>query len=78
VVTRFTTSHPRRRALAGLVLALAALVIAPAGRPAPAGAATSPCGPTRTVPRITHIVVIAFENHSYASVLGPSAPDTWS
>ena len=40
-----------------------------------AGAAVaSPCGPTKSVPKITHIVVIAFENHSYQSVLGGAAP----
>ena len=37
-------------------------------------AATSPCGRTTTVPKWTHVIVIAFENQSYASVLGTGAP----
>ncbi|HEX3329040.1 MAG TPA: hypothetical protein VHS27_03900 [Gaiellales bacterium] len=39
-----------------------------------AHAATSPCGRTKTIPTWNHIIVIAFENHSYASVLGAGAP----
>jgi phosphatidylinositol-3-phosphatase len=74
VVNRFAIARLRGRAFAGLALAVAALAIVGAGHPGQATAATSPCGPTATVPHYTHVVVIAFENHSYASVLGPSAP----
>ncbi|HEY3763828.1 MAG TPA: hypothetical protein VGL44_01610, partial [Gaiellales bacterium] len=51
-------------------LAAVALVGVSAGAvvPPPADAAT-PCGPSKTIPRYTHIVVIAFENTSYQSVL---------
>jgi hypothetical protein len=37
-------------------------------------AAGSPCGHARRAPSWHHIVVIAFENHSYAQILGRGAP----
>jgi hypothetical protein len=77
VVARFTTTLPvPRRPFWALALAVALLAgagIAPAGTTS----AASPCGATATAPRYTHVVVIAFENHSYASVLGPSAPRSY-
>jgi len=58
-----------------IALAVALAVIAPTAVATPAAsAATSPCGRVKTVPAWNHIIVIAFENHSYASVLGPGAP----
>ncbi len=58
-----------------LALALALAVLAPAAVATPvASAATSPCGHAKTIPTWSHIIVIAFENHSYASVLGAGAP----
>ena len=58
-----------------IALALALAVIAPTAIATPtASAATSPCGRTKTIPTWNHIIVIAFENHSYASVLGAGAP----
>ncbi len=62
----------RRLAIA---LALALAVLAPAALATPAAnAATSPCGRTKVAPTWSHVIVIAFENHSYASVLGAGAP----
>jgi hypothetical protein len=55
------------------VLALLVVLSASAGV-ATAAAATSPCGRTKTPPAWNHVIVIAFENQSYAGVLGPSAP----
>ncbi len=63
---------PRRLVIA-LTVALALLAPATLAWPA-AAAATSPCGRTKTVPAWSHVIVIAFENHSYASVLGAGAP----
>jgi len=63
----------RRLAIVLLAASLAALVsgsVASLG----AGAATSPCGRTKTIPKWNHVIVIAFENQSYASVLGTGAP----
>jgi phosphatidylinositol-3-phosphatase len=40
-------------------------------------AAASPCGHVRRAPAWHHIVVIAFENHSYAQILGRSAPASY-
>jgi hypothetical protein len=40
-------------------------------------AAASPCGHVRRAPSWHHIVVIAFENHSYAQILGKSAPASY-
>jgi acid phosphatase len=62
-----------RRFTIVLAVALAVLAAAAVAPPA-AGAATSPCGRAETIPRWDHIIVIAFENHSYASVLGAGAP----
>jgi len=60
-----------------IAIALALTVLAPAALATPAAhAATSPCGRARTIPTWNHVIVIAFENHSYASVLGAGAPAT--
>lgn len=48
-----------------------------AARPLALAATAKPCGPSATVPAYTHMIVIAFENHSYASVLGASAPASY-
>jgi hypothetical protein len=45
--------------------------------PGSGAASASPCGPTAKVPHYKHIVVIAFENHSYESILGSSAPSSY-
>ncbi|HEU0195311.1 MAG TPA: hypothetical protein VFQ71_13985 [Gaiellales bacterium] len=71
-----------RRACLILVAAMAACALAVAVRGGPrtadtAAAAASPCGSVSKPPAYTHIVVIAFENHSYASVLGSSAPASY-
>jgi phosphatidylinositol-3-phosphatase len=77
VTVRFTRALPIPRPSLW-ALALAVALLASAGiSPARTAAAASPCGPTATVPKYTHIVVIAFENHSYASVLGSSAPKSY-
>ena len=58
----------------GLVLAVFGGLTA-----APAGASisiSSPCSPG-TPRHYSHIVVIAFENHSYQSILGSSAPSSY-
>jgi phosphatidylinositol-3-phosphatase len=58
-----------------IALAVALAILAPATLPgAAAGAANSPCGRTKTTPSWSHLIVIAFENHSYSSVLGAGAP----
>jgi hypothetical protein len=58
-----------------IALALASAVIAAAAVATPAASsATSPCGRVKTTPTWNHVIVIAFENHSYASVLGAGAP----
>jgi phosphatidylinositol-3-phosphatase len=58
-----------------IALALAIAVIASATLAGPAAAtAKSPCGRTTAIPTWSHVIVIAFENHSYASVLGSGAP----
>jgi acid phosphatase len=67
--------HPlllARVAAAGIA-ATAALLLA---TPAPASA-SSPCGHVRRPPAWKHIVVIAFENHSYRDILGRSAPRSY-
>jgi phosphatidylinositol-3-phosphatase len=58
------------------VLLALGLAFAAAGSvgPASASAATSPCGRTPTPKTWSHVIVIAFENQSYASVLGAGAP----
>jgi phosphatidylinositol-3-phosphatase len=72
----------QRRAGLLLVTALAACALALVARSGPetagtAVAAASPCGSVSKPPAYTHIVVIAFENHSYQSVLGSSAPASY-
>lgn len=66
-------SRPRRRLLIALATALAVLAPSSLGG-ATAGAAASPCGRTTVTPKWTHVIVVAFENQSYASVLGSGAP----
>jgi phosphatidylinositol-3-phosphatase len=61
----------------GAALALIACSSTIPGHPAPAAAAAGPCGATVKPPAYTHVIVIAFENHSYASVLGSSAPASY-
>jgi phosphatidylinositol-3-phosphatase len=61
-----------RVAAAGIAAAAAVSLAAPA----PA-AASSPCGHLRRAPSWRHIVVIAFENHSYRDILGRSAPRSY-
>ncbi len=39
-------------------------------------AGSSPCGRPGPNLRINHVVVIAFENHSYQNILGPTAPSS--
>jgi phosphatidylinositol-3-phosphatase len=74
---------PRRLCIGLLAAALVActLVLSLRGEPGTAGtaaeAATPPCGSASKPPAYTHIVVIAFENHSYQSVLGNSAPSSY-
>lgn len=62
-----------RAALAAL-LGLAALA---AAGTADAVAAGSPCGHVARAPSWRHVVVIAFENHSYRDILGSSAPSSY-
>jgi phosphatidylinositol-3-phosphatase len=72
-------SRRLRLALATAVAACALALVAHGG-PGAAGtavAAASPCGSVSKAPTYTHIVVIAFENHSYQSVLGSSAPASY-
>jgi phosphatidylinositol-3-phosphatase len=80
------SARPHRRwryggAPAGLVLAalLLALGSAPAAAPAHGAPAASggPCGTAAHAPRWQHVVVIAFENHSYRQILGRSAPASY-
>ena len=53
---------------------LIAIAVAAAGGAGSAAGAGSPCGHESRAPAWRHIVVIAFENHSYGQILGPSAP----
>jgi acid phosphatase len=62
-----------RRLPLALVLTLAVLAAAGPATPS-AAAAASPCGRTAQTPTWSHVIVIAFENHSYADVLGSGAP----
>ena len=62
-----------RRLTVLLALALS-LPAAGALGTASASAAVSPCGRTATPKTWSHVIVIAFENQSYASVLGSGAP----
>ena len=61
-----------RAALAGLAGVAAIAVTGGAS-----AAAASPCGHLRHAPSWRHIVVIAFENHSYQQILGKSAPPSY-
>ncbi len=61
-----------RVAAAGIAAAAAVSLAAPS----PA-AASSPCGHLRRPPSWRHIVVIAFENHSYRDILGRTAPRSY-
>jgi acid phosphatase len=66
---------------AGLVLVVfGGLTAASAGASIPIRSASipisSPCSPG-TARRYSHVVVIAFENHSYQSILGSSAPSSY-
>ncbi len=61
--------------IAGLVAAAAGHALSGAG--GAAAATASPCSTSSKVPTYRHIVVIAFENHSYQSVLGPTAPASY-
>src|SRR6185503_14988195 len=56
--------------------ALAATSAVALAVPAPA-AASSPCGHLSRAPAWRHIVVIAFENHSYKDILGRDAPPSY-
>ena len=58
------------------VAAIAVLVMWGTALATPAAADASACG-HRGHSRITHVVVIAFENHSYAQVLGRHAPRSY-
>jgi hypothetical protein len=60
-----------RAAVAGLIVMGATAV---AGG---ANAAASPCGQVARAPSWHHIVVIAFENHDYAQILGRNAPASY-
>src|SRR6185312_10681887 len=68
-----TAAAVLRRLTIALALVLAVIAATAVATPE-ASAATSPCGRTKTIPAWNHIIVIAFENHSYASVLGAGAP----
>ena len=77
-----TLDAMQRRAGLLLVTAFAACALALVARSGPgtagtAVAAASPCGSVSKPPAYTHIVVIAFENHSYQSVLGSSEPASY-
>jgi hypothetical protein len=61
-------------ARAGLVaLVAAAAMFSSAGT----AAAASPCGHVSRAPAWHHIIVIAFENHSYQDILGKDAPESY-
>jgi hypothetical protein len=61
----------------GVVAALLGAASPASARPLPAATAAKPCGPSATVPAYSDVIVIAFENHSYSSVLGASAPSSY-
>jgi phosphatidylinositol-3-phosphatase len=69
---RFRMPLLRAAALGLLVVATSA-----AGSVGSANAAGSPCGQRPRPPAWRHIVVIAFENHSYRQILGSSAPGSY-
>ncbi len=62
------------RRLTALLLVVVAMLAGSAAGAGSAAAAASPCGRTATPKTWSHVIVIAFENQSYASVLGPGAP----
>ena len=61
-------------ARAGLVALVAAAALSSG---ATGVAAASPCGHVSRAPSWHHIIVIAFENHSYQDILGKSAPESY-
>ena len=61
---------------AGVIATIATLVVG-VSNSATSAAPASPCGSSSAVPQYKHIVVIAFENHSYASILGSAAPASY-
>jgi phosphatidylinositol-3-phosphatase len=61
-------------ARAGLVVLVA---VAAASSGGSAAAAASPCGHLSRAPSWHHIIVIAFENHSYQDILGKDAPESY-
>ena len=61
-----------RVAAAGIAVAAALSLAAPT-----TAVASSPCGHVRRPPAWRHIVVIAFENHSYGDILGKRAPKSY-
>ena len=64
---------PRLRFLIVIAALVAMLASGSVGSPR-AGAVTAPSGRTTTIPKWNHVIVIAFENQSYADVLGTGAP----
>ena len=71
-VSRLSASLLRAAAIA----TVAALVVG-VSISATSAASASPCGSSSAVPQYKHIVVIAFENHSYGSILGSAAPASY-
>jgi phosphatidylinositol-3-phosphatase len=70
--------HRVRMLLAGAAAAgLTAVVALAAAGTTGAVAAGSPCGHVARAPSWRHVVVIAFENHSYSEILGKSAPPSY-
>src|SRR5689334_1556937 len=59
------------------VIALVGATIAAVGGQTSTAAAAGPCGHVRHAPAWHHIIVIAFENHSYKDILGRSAPRSY-
>lgn len=66
--------HRGRIMLGRMVVAVAMAAAAIATTGGSVAAAASPCGHASRAPAWRHIVVIAFENHSYQQILGPDAP----
>lgn len=69
-----------RRGAGPTVALLAAAVMgafAVAGATAGVAVASGPCGGAGGVSAVRHVVVIAFENHSYAQILGRAAPPNY-
>ena len=68
----------RRPMLLACVAAAGIAAMAAVGLAAPGqAAASSPCGHVSRPPSWHHIVVIAFENHSYKDILGRDAPPSY-